>query len=338
MKRLIKNTHGSVLVMVLWALSLLAVFAIQISAMTQDKIAFLARQERINVLRNAAESGIFKALSIIRSEPFKNKIKNPLQRMLTLYYNPLSFRELSFGTAQTSVGYNQTGDFLENYGVTDEARRLNINVADRESIRKLLLALEVATEDQADTISAAIYDWREIGASEIKGFASDDFYENLEFAYPQKKGKYETLDELKLVEGISEKIYETLVDYVTIYGGEETNINTVSWPVLVALGLSDEEAKAAVAIRAGADGRQGTLDDFFYEDRNMLIAKVSQVLSLKDEAADEFSRIIQRIPFVTDSNIFRVQSYASFALRKENLSITCVFDATDDKILFWRRY
>ncbi len=321
--------------MVLWALSLLAVFAVQISAMTQDKIAFLARIERTNILRNAAKSGIFKAMAIIRNEPFKNKARNLLERSLTLYYNSIAFRNLDFGQAQVSIS-SDNGEFVKVYGVTDETRRLNLNIADRESIRKLLLAIGIATEDEANVISAGIFDWRENGESELKGFSSDEFYENLEFPYPQKKGKYETLDELKLVEGVSEKIYAALLNYVTIYGGEEINMNTVSWPVLMALGFSEEQAKTALAIRYGADGREGTLDDFFFEDRNMFIEKIIQALAMKSEEGEEFRAVAQKVKFVDDAHIFRIESRAQLDSRKEDISIVCVFDATGDKIIAWK--
>ncbi len=338
MKKQIRHTQGSVLIMVLWALSLLAVFAVQISAMTQDKIAFLARAERINVLHNAAKSAIYKALAIIRNEPFNNKTNNPLFRALTLYNNPASFRDLSFGQAQVSVLYNSADDSSKMYGVTDERRRLNVNTVDRDSIRRLLMALGIATQDEADTISAGIFDWRENGESELKGFSSDDFYDNLEFPYPQKKAKYETLDEIKLVEGVSEKIYSVLKDYVTIYGDEQINMNTVSWPVLMALGFSEEEAKTLVGIRRGADGLENTADDFFFEDRNMLVEKTVAALGLKDAEADKFRAMVEGVAFVVDSKIFRVESQAMFLSRKENTSIACVFDAADDKIIYWREY
>lgn len=338
MRNQVSHMRGSVLIMVLWALSLLAVFAVQISAMTQNKITFLARAERINVLRNGAKSAIYKALGVIRNEPFNNKTKNPLFRALTLYNNPASFRDLSFGQAQVSVFYNSADDSSKMYGVTDETRRLNINTADRDSIRRLLMALGIVTEDEADIISAGIFDWRENGESELKGFSSDNFYDNLEFPYPQKKDKYETLDELKLVEGVSEKIYSALKDYVTIYGDEQINMNTVSWPVLMALGFSEEEAKTVVSIRRGADGLENSVDDFFFEDSSMLVENAIAALTLEPPEADKFRQLVNSIPFVVDSKIFRVESQAMFLSRKENTSITCVFDTTDDKIIYWRQY
>lgn len=329
--------RGSVLVMVLWALCLLTVFAVQISAMTQNKIAFLSRAQRVNVLRSAAKSAIFKALAVINSESLKTEAKIPFLRWLLLQNNPGSFRDLSFGLARASVFYHSGDDLEKIYGASDEAGRLNVNTADRETIRRLLTAAGIATEDEADVISAGIYDWRQYGESELKGFSGDDFYDNLEFPYPQKKAKYETLDELKLAEGVTEKVYERLRDYVTIYGGEQINMNTVSWPVLMALGLSEEQAKTVVAIRRGVDGQEKTADDFFFENRNMLAESLVSALALQSEEADTIRNLIDRITFTAQSAIFRVHSQATFDSGMENISISCVFDATDGKILYWRQ-
>lgn len=338
MTKRILNSRGSVLIMVLWALALLAVFAVQIGAMTQNKIAFLAKVERYHVLRNAAKSGVRKALAIIKNEPVKNKAQSLLQRSLTLYYNPGSFRGLTFGPAQSSVVYSKNGDVQMFYGVSDEDGRLNLNFADRENIHKLLLQIKVATEDEADTLATAIFDWRVYGESEIKGFSSDDSYQSLQFPYPQKKGNYETLDELRLVEGMTQKIYNTLIDYVTIYGGEQINMNTVLWPVLIAVGFSQEQAKAVEAIRRGADGVEGTVDDFLFEDRNMLIEKVSQALGMRPEDLDAFRKLVERITFVADASVFRVQSRAKLLSHQEKTTITCVFDAKNDNIMYWREH
>lgn len=336
MNRRILKSRGSVLIMVLWALALLAVLAVQIGAMTQNKIAFLTKVEHYHVLRNAAKSGIFKALAIIKNEPAKNKVHNLLQRSVTLYYNPGSFRDLTFGSAQSSVLYFRNDDVVPFYGVSDESGRLNLNFADRESIHKLLLQIKVATEDDSDTLATAIFDWREYGESQIKGFSSDDYYESLQFPYPQKKGKYETLDELRLVEGMTQRIYNSLIDYVTIYGGEEINMNTVLWPVLVALGFSEEQAKTVEAIGRGADGIKGTVDDFLFEDRNILIEKVSQSLAMKPDEIAAFRSLVERITFVADASIFRVQSRAQLDLHQEKKTITCVFDSKNDNIMYWR--
>lgn len=254
---------------------------------------------------------------MIKNEPFRNKSQSLLLRTLTLYYNPSSFRDLTFGPAETSVVYFKNGDDQPFYGVSDEDSRLNLNFAERDSIQKLLILTKSMTEDQADTLATALFDWREHGDSQLKGFSSDDFYDNLQFPYSQKNEKFETLDELRLVEGMTEDIYNSLIDYVTIYGGEEINMNTVLWPVLVAMGFSEEQAKTVAALRRGPDGVEGTGDDFFFKDRYMLMEKVSESLKMKPDEISPFRELVDRIPFVADASVFRVQSRAVMASGKK---------------------
>ncbi|MCB9772307.1 MAG: general secretion pathway protein GspK [Candidatus Omnitrophica bacterium] len=334
MKSFFWKSRGSVLIMVLWALTLLAMFAVQIASMTQDKISFLARAQRNSTLRSAAKAGIFKALAVIKNEPFKNPQGNPLQRSLSLFSNPGSFKDLLLGVAETSVFYT-VDDSQRNYGVTDEKCRLNLNFAKRENIQQLFMAIGVVNEEQADKIATEIYDWRVHGDSELKGFSSDDSYENLQYPYPQKKGAFESLSELKLVAGISEKVYDSMINYVTIYGANEYNVNTVLWQVLVALGFTEEQAKAGEAIRLGPDGLNGTTDDVFFVSGGDLVDKINNVLDLSPEEKAELNNVAAGIAFTTQSNIFRIQSHAKLIARRENKSITCVFDSNNDKIIYW---
>lgn len=320
--------------MVLWALTLLAVFAVQIGLMTRDKISFLARAERQSILRSAAKGGISKALAMIEHDKITNKERNPLQTKMEVYYNPSAFRDLDFGPAVVSVIHSE--DEINLYGVTDEAGRLNLNFAKRDQIRKLLIATGAGTEDNADKIASAIYDWHTYGESEIEGFSSETSYDNLQYPYPAKKANFEILDELRLVQGVNEDVFARLINYVTIYGSEGININTVSWPVLASLGLTEEQAKMVETIRRGVDTVAGTLDDTFFEDSGVLFQSLKQALGLPDEDAEPLAKTLKAIPFVTAANLFRIHSTARLVSRKENKSITCVFDTNGDKITYWR--
>ena len=341
MKNIRVKDHGSVLIMALWALGMLTVFTIQIGMTLQDKIAFLSRADHKDILRMAARAGIYKAMATIKTESRQNKDENPLQRALNLYYNPSIFRDLAVDRADVAVMYNDSdaSDKAETvfYGVTDEERRLNLNTSDRQSIQKLVALTAGVSDEEAGKIAGHIVDWRQYGETEIEGFYSDDLYENLQFPYKEKKALFETLDELRLVQGINEKIYNSILDYVTVYGGPALNVNTAPWQVLYALGFTEEQAKAIDRIRRGVDGVYGTLDDFYFPDLNVPVGKLAQALGIKDKELDELNALVSRLKLTTDQpRFFRVQSRARFSSREENKSITCVFNANDDKIVYWR--
>ena len=341
MTNLLSKNRGSILILALWALGLLVVFTIQIGMTLQDKIGFLSRADRKDTLRTAARAGVYKALSIIKNEPRLNKLDNPLQSAITLYYNPADFLNITLGQVNVTVHYNDgdtsQGAASRTSGFTDEERRLNLNTADHLSIQRLIALVTKMSDEDAGKIAGHIIDWRQYGETEIEGFFSDDQYENLEFPYKEKKALFETLDELFLVQGIDEKIYNSIIDYVTVYGGPVLNVNTASWQVLYALGFTQEQAKTIYEIRKGTDGIAGTLDDFYFFDINVMVGKLVQVLSIKDKELDDLNALIGRLQLSTEkSRIFRIYSQAKFASREENKSITCVFNTNNDKIMYWR--
>lgn len=338
MLRPTRDARGSVLIMVLWALSLLAVFAIEISGMARDKIAFLARSERVNILRGCARSGVYKAIAMIRSEEIKNKQNNPLQRMKVLFDNPASFERISFVQADVSV-FNVSGrDQAPVFGVSDEGSRLNINKVSLQSLQRLLIVQGGVSEDQAFQLASAIYDWREFGETQAGGFSNNvDYYDSLQFPYSEKKADFEILDEIRLVAGMTGRIYDTIKDYITIYGEGSINMNSVTSPVLQALGFSEEQARALEKVRLGQDGVPGTLDDIYFQDPNTMIEKVGQVLALKPEELELFRRVADKVSWTSAVNLYRMQSRAQWHNRDENIEVTCVFDANNDKIIYWRQ-
>lgn len=338
MKKRVIGSKGSVLIMVLWALGMLTVFTIQVSLTMQGKISFLSRIERRAALRHAGRAGIFKAMSVIKNEIKDNSLNNLLQRSLTLFYNPGSFRDIDMGPARVSVGYNDAlgaGRRQYVHGVTDEERRINLNKATRQMIEKLVTLVVNPGEKEADKMAGSLVDWRQYGETEIEGFFSDEFYENLEFPYKEKKKDYETLDEIRLVKGITEQVFERLRDYVTVYGSGEVNINTASWPVLVALGFTEEQAGIIEGMRRGADGIAGTLDDLFFTDTGMLSQKLIEVQDLKGPEREALDRLLSTVKLTAAPSLFRIESVAQRPESRENNRITCVFNPNNDKIIYW---
>jgi general secretion pathway protein K len=68
-----------------------------------------------------------------------------------------------------------------------------------------------------------------------------------------KAGDLDSIDELLLVPGIDDKIYERLKPYVTIYGNGSININGADIPVLMSLSVMIDKAMARNIIRFRAD-------------------------------------------------------------------------------------
>jgi type II secretory pathway component PulK len=146
--------------------------------------------------------------------------------------------------------------------------------------------------DSAD-IGAALKDWVDRDDFQTPGGAeSADYYLNLTPPYVAKNGPIDSMDELLKVRGITPQLFwgpraggiavkdrqmklgmgsysmsslagtVGLVDIVRATSSGQLNINTASFPVLVAAFNGEEGmARNVIQQRAGPDGVDGTLDD-----------------------------------------------------------------------------
>jgi len=87
-----------------------------------------------------------------------------------------------------------------------------------------------------DELVFNLMDWVNPGSFSFAGGAKDSFYEQQKPPYKAKRGRFFTIEELKLVKGIDDHMYEKLKPLVTVYSYDgKININTASSNVLRAL-------------------------------------------------------------------------------------------------------
>lgn len=68
-------------------------------------------------------------------------------------------------------------------------------------------------------------------------------------------------EELLLLEGMNQGIYNQIKDLITVYGSGTVNINTATEQTFFALGLDNDLVTKIRMFRAGPDGQEGTPDD-----------------------------------------------------------------------------
>lgn len=102
-----------------------------------------------------------------------------------------------------------------------------------------------------------IMDWVNPGDSRFGGGAKDAFYETQKPPYKAKRNRFYTLEELRLVRGIDEKIYSKLKPFVTVYSYDgKININGASSQVLRSLyrDFTDDDLKKIMEEKARLGG------------------------------------------------------------------------------------
>ncbi len=326
------NRKGTILIASLWILAILSILAMGIGF----RISVEARLAKYNIDRMKAlylaDAGLYKTMQLLAKKnpgPGYDTIREcgiVLRDNINPDLGPEKiFTNVRLGEGRFTVAYN-------NYpGPSDEERRININTAADNVILNLLnstvsTALDPSKASANQEIARSILAWTKTGDD-----PDDSYYD--QFGYERKKGKYSAPEELLLVKGVTPEVFNSIKDYVTIYG-DRVNINTASDKVLTALGLDAATAAQIIRYRNGPDGIQGTKDDSCLTDAD--IAHIDNVL-LRPASANE-AVIISGLK--TKSSFFRVESTGVVDKTKVAKKITAIIQKDQGKSILksYREY
>ncbi|MFZ2385126.1 MAG: helix-hairpin-helix domain-containing protein [Candidatus Omnitrophota bacterium] len=138
-------------------------------------------------------------------------------------------------------------------------------------------------------------------------------------------------EELLLVEGISEEVFDGFKDFICLYSGGKVNINTAPREVLTALGIDPALVNIIVDFRRGQDGKEGTADDEIFESTAEILDRLRSRVSFM--AAQE-----QTLAGVTNlltaaSQYFRVK-IKTYVFNKQAMYYEAVIGKSS--VLEWR--
>ncbi len=147
------------------------------------------------------------------------------------------------------------GDGFISGAITDEAGKFNLNslvkdgaeVPKKSAQFKRLLARLGMDAEQTALLLDAILDWLDRDTLPRPAGAEEETYARLSPSYAPPNAPLSTLDELHMVQGVSDDLYRKLLPYVTIYGDPKSpatgkiNVNTAEAVVLESLDGFDAE-------------------------------------------------------------------------------------------------
>jgi general secretion pathway protein K len=332
----ISNRQASILALSLWSICLLSVLAVILNSIARQKILLIQRLDIKDRLSLVAEAGVKRAIVELakQGQVTYYTLKDPSSDNIGV------FKDAGLGNAVFNVSYNiseQPGLSSIRWGFIDEERKVNINLAGLSVLKRLFQIAAYVDEIQAQDLASAIVDWRDSDdmLSSASGGAEGPYYRNLNYPYEAKNAEFEVLDELLLVKGMSEEIFEKIKDYITIYGEGKININTASRTVLLAWGLNAETVDKILMFRNGRDGLEATADDNIFDIPSNIAALVNQYYHL-DEAEKAQLSSAQESFLVTNSYFFLIKSSATLNNRKEKAEVISIVDM-DGKILYWNQ-
>ncbi len=219
--------------------------------------------------------------------------------------------------------------------VEDEDRKINLNrlvlpngnAPDEQRLavfRKLLANLDIDP-----SIADAVVDWLDNDDIPRVGGAESSYYLSLPYPYRAKNDLFDTLDELRLVRGMTPERFEKVKPFATIYSSGKVNINTAPKEVLMALSAGQDAADAGEIGASAADQIiEYRKDNAFRNARD--IGNVSPALK------DLYSR--SRFPDLIDvkGTAFRVRSTGNVSGTYRTIDAVGLRVGNDIQWRYWR--
>ena len=237
------SQDGIALLLVLWVLTILMVIVMSFSYMTRtETYATLSFKEGIEN-KFLAEAGIERGIMELF---YRNHYKD----------QTVEIDNLGVWKTDGSPYEGQIDAGSYTVKIVDESGKVDINTTSDVVLKNLFMNMGIRMED-ADTITDSIMDWKDSDDLHRLHGAESDFYMSLPNPYKAKNARFDTIEELLLVKGMTPDIlYGTpertgIMLFLTVKANSNTiNINAAPKEVLAAIpGSSPEIADSIISYR-----------------------------------------------------------------------------------------
>jgi general secretion pathway protein K len=226
------RSEGFALVLVLWVLSLLTIMAGSFALTMQREAGIVAGSRNNAQVLAVAESGLAVAELMLMNP-------NPQQRWRT----DSSIYQIDYAGSKVRIQ------------LLAEAGKIDINSADQTLLQGLMANAPIEAELQTK-LANAILDWRDTDdLVHIDGAESKE-YKDAGLSYQPRNKPFQSIEELQLVLGINEQVFEWLENRVTVYSGQP-NVD------------SAQAAREVLQVLPGAD--VGFIDEYIAARRESAI-------------------------------------------------------------------
>jgi general secretion pathway protein K len=189
------SERGWALISVLWVTTALALLAAATTALTENAYRFERRAFERAAVDAALDAGVVRAVLGIEAPDIADRwrVDGVPQRF-------------------------DFGGLTLNISVQDELGRFDMNAVD-DSILRALFKSQGIPEDQAETLSDRILDWRSQNSAELHRLhgATDADYAAASLPYRSRHGPFQSVDELQMVLGMTPEIFARIRPALTVY-------------------------------------------------------------------------------------------------------------------------
>lgn len=219
--------------------------------------------------------------------------------------------------------------------VEDEERKINLNklilpngnAPDDQKLAVFRRLLEILEVDP--TLADAIVDWIDNDDVPRVGGAESAFYGSLPQPYQAKNDLFDTVEELRLVRGITPAIFEALRPFVTVHSSGTVNLNTAPRQVLMSLSAGQDAADA------GEIG-ESTADEILAYRKEHPFRKIEEVGDVSPFLQDLYKRTRFRDLVTVQGTAFHVRSSGELAGTVRTIDAVGVRSGNDIQWRYWR--
>ena len=228
--------RGSILILALWVIFMLAMLAVAVGAHIEGRLALARRIEQRTVGYYAARVGVERGIARLLQDT------NGWDGLgETWSDSQVDFSNVVSGAGIFSLHYAlelSEGGSNVFYGVWDEQSKIDINPG-RGRIELIVALLQVAgglSPDAAARVGESINlaRTRLVDKSPTIGGKTGWVDPHIQ------PGPFRSIYELRWVKGISPEVFDKIRESVTVYGGDRVNLNTASAVVLQSVGVCCE--------------------------------------------------------------------------------------------------
>lgn len=335
-----QNRKGSVLIISLWILAILIVFAIGVGHRASINLR-LARYQRDRLKAyGLAKAAIFKAISLLKADAEDPETQGYDTRNLCGVNlkgkdpKDIFSREWNDSAEGFKIGYiDSSGEFV--FGMDDEERKININGTEDSYKKKIIALLNAKSIGYAEEIASTIIDWMKPDTK--IDIAKKELLKNpnelsviLEYFY-QKNGESNYRDD-------AYETFNTIKDLITLYGNQKdkVNINTVNEEILAIFATS-------IADLQEVDRVPNVIGEIIkLRDEKIKINqpfKVSNDIKIEETGinlSDNLSvQLFNKLKnsFIFSSHYFKIEVIGSIGKITKN--ITIIYNREMQRIIFW---
>lgn len=343
MKILHDRNKGSILIFCLWAVGFLSFLTLHISGLVKQEILVFQRVEARNDVYRGAEAAVFQAIrylnqtgSGVSMDLLKissiNKLAAGDLGAVQYWVGEQDDQNVDSSKTQTNSQISALIDYYDQnqtqYGIMDHSRRINLNHANRYVLEQIFEKIAGLEEVQAVRLAGSVLDYRDLDdsvSSLADGTGSElEVYRYQGIPYTPKNSDYEFVGEMLRVPGMTEAVFRSIENYITVYGDGQVNLNTAPAPVLMALGFSDALVQKFILFRAGKDAKPDTEDDHVFTNAAFVERDLSGVFDLDEREKIALRHVIARRQAGVNSSVFDIVGYASKS-GSGKLKVKCVY-------------